>query len=256
MFQKNPFGFAPGTAFTYRDCTNVLLTAYLACSTIVQAKTAAITVVDSYDTPGTNEVAQGQVISDLRLTTGNPDQECGLAENDRFFNEANGAGYADKCAVTILCSYAVSAEMLLTLAQAAAVNDACLEEVWNGNDRCRVINNMMAHYWNKYPVDAVGAPGSTGATQEAFREIVNMGARSLGDLGCNCFYTFTRRDETLRINIDNLDTDAFAVGDVIRFVGTFVTMQLVPSLDCVRPLGSVVLEQVAGAPAAQVVVPT
>ena len=247
MMQKMPGGILPGSAFTYKDCAGAQLTAYAFCSTIIQAKTAELTVVDSYDTPATNEVAQGDIVSDLRLTTGDPDQECGLSENDRFFNEANGAGYADKCSVTVLYCYGVSAENLLTLPQAVEVNDSCLEEVWNSNERCRIIKNMMQHYWNKYPVDAIAAQGSVGATQSAFREIVNMGAKSLDDLGCNCWYTFNQRDQTLRINIDNLDSTPFAVGDTIRFVGTFGTLQLVPSLECIRPLGAVDLQPLAPA---------
>jgi len=79
--------------------------------------------------------------------------------------------------------------------------------------------------------------------------VVNMGAKSMDDLGCNCWYTFTRRDETLRINIDNLDSTPFPVGSTLQFVATFATLQLVPSLDCVRPLGSVELTP-AAAPAA------
>jgi hypothetical protein len=247
--QEMPFGMQIGQGFSYKRCDGTVLTAYLSCPSTIQSKTAEITVVDSYDTPATNEVAQGQTISDLRLTTGNPDQECGLQEDDKFFNQANGAGYNDKCAVTVLYCYGVSAEMLLTLEQAVAVNDACLSEMWDNNTRCKVVNNMMKRYWNKYPVNAVGSPGSTGADQEAFREIVNMGARSLDELGCNCWYVFTDKEETLRIDIDNLDSTPFAVGSTIRFVGTFATLQLVPSLDCIRPLGSgVILEPLAVVP--------
>lgn len=249
--QKMPLGIQPGTAFSYKDCNGAQMTAYAFCSTLIQAKTAELTIIDSYDDPANDqEVPQGNVVSDLRLTVGNPDQECGLSENDRFFNEANGAGYADKCNVTVLYCYGVSAENLLTLPQATAVNDSCLTETWNSNERCRIIKNMMQHYWNKYPVDAIAAQGAEGATQGAFREIVNMGAKSMEELGCNCWYTFTRRDETLRINIDNLDTSAFAVGDTVRFVGTFGTLQLVPGLECIRALGSVDLQPVAAVPAA------
>lgn len=248
MYNKMPYGIQPGQQFSYKDCFGNQAVAYAFCSTLIQAKSAPITVVDSYATPGAGEVAQGSVINNLRLTTGNADQECGLTENDRFFNEANGAGIADKCSVTVMHCYAVSAETLLNLAQAIAVNDSCLSEVWNGNERCKIVKNMMQHYWNKYPVDAFAtqAPNAAPAVP-----VVNMGAKTFEDLGCNCWYTFTRRDETLRINVDNLDTTPFPVGSVIQFVATFATMQLVPSLDCIRPLGSVELSPVA-APAAPV----
>lgn len=247
MFNRMPYGIQPGQAFSYKDCFGNQAVAYAFCSTLIQAKTAGITVVNSYDTPAADEVAQGSVISDLRLTTANPDQECGLSENDRFFNEANGAGYADKCSVTVLHCYAVSAESLLNLAQAIAVNDACLSEVWDANERCKIVKNMMQHHWNKYPVEAFATQISP--TSGTAVPVVNMGAKSFDDLGCNCWYTFTRRDETLRINIDNLDSTPFPVGSVIQFVGTFATMQLVPSLDCIRPMGSVELSPVAPAAA-------
>ena len=249
---KMPYGIQPGQAFSYKDCYGNLAQAFAFCMTLIQSKSAAITVTDSYDTTvASTEVAQGSVINSLRLTTGNADSECGLTENDRFFNEANGAGYADKCSVTILTQYGVSAEFLLnTLAKAVAVNDACLSEIWNANERCHLVKNMMQHYWNKYPVDSFQRQQSEATTEATTRPIVNMGAKSYDDLGNNCWYTFTRRDETLRINVDNLDTDAFAVGDVIQFVATYATLQLVPSLDCVRPLGSVELAQVQAAPPA------
>lgn len=246
--QKMPMGIQPGQAFDYKDCYGNTARAYAFCSSLVQAKSAQLTIVDSYESsPAENEVPQGSVINNLRLTTGNPDSPCGLAENDRFFNEANGAGYSDKCSVTVLYCYAVSAEKLLTLEQAVAVNDACLTEIWDGNDRAKIINNMMLHYWNKYPVDAF-ATQTAPATPAV--PVVNMGAKSMDDLGCNCWYTFTRRDETLRINIDNLDSSPFPVGSTLQFVATFATVQLVPSLDCIRPLGSVELTPATAAPAA------
>jgi hypothetical protein len=248
---RMPFGIQPGQQFVYTDCFNNKASAYAFCSTLVQSKTPPLTVVSPYTTsPAANEVPQGSIVNNLRLTTANPNSPCGLQENDRFFNEANGAGYADKCSVTVLFCYAVSAEMLLNLPQAVAVNDSCLTELWNANERCRIITNMIQHYWNKYPVDAFGTltPPATESVP-----VVNMGAKSMEDLGCNCWYTFSRRDETLRINIDNLDTTPFPVGSTIQFVATFSTMQLVPSLDCIRPLGSVELTPVQ--PAAPGAVP-
>lgn len=246
MYNKMPYGIQPGQQFAYKDCYGNQAAAYAFCSTLIQAKSAPITVIDSYDTAAANEVPQGNIINNLRLTTGNADQECGLTENDRFFNEANGAGFADKCSVTVLHCYAVSAENLLDLDQAIAVNDACLSEVWNANERCKIVKNMMQHYWNKYPVDAFSRQLAAAAPSVP---VINMGAKTFEDLGCNCWYTFTRRDETLRINVDNLDTTPFPVGAVVQFVATFATMQLVPSLECIRPLGSVELAPVVAAPA-------
>jgi hypothetical protein len=237
-----PFGIQPGQQFTYKDCFGNMANAYAFCMTIIETETVPVTVVSPYATTvAANEVRQGDEINALRLTVGDANNPCGLSENDRFFNEANGAGYADKCSVTVLHCYGVSAESLLNLEQAIAVNHSCLSETWNANERCRIVTNMMQHYWNKYPVDAFATQTAPGTSVP----VVNMGAKSFDDLGCNCWYTFTRRDETLRIDINHLDTTPFPVGSTIRFVGTFSTMQLVPSLDCIRPLGSVELTPVA-----------
>lgn len=248
MNQQMPYGIQPGQAFNYQDCYGNQATAYAFCSSIVSAQSAQLTVVNSYDTtPTTNQVPQGSMINNLLLTVGNPESPCGLAENNKFFNEANGAGYSDKCSVTVLYCYGVSADMLLNMPQAVAIDNACLTETWDANNRAQIINSMQQHYWNKFPVYTFSQFESPSATSST--PVVNYGARNFSDLGCNCWYTFTRRDETLEIAINNLDSTPFPVGSTIQFTATFATLQLVPSLDCVRPLGSVELTPASAAPA-------
>jgi len=242
-----PYGLQAGQGFTLRDCRGGTSQVYVDCASLIKTKSDPITVVASSATPGAGEVAQGSMLDGVRLTVGDPNNPCGMQENDSFWNQANGAPFADQCSAVIVCGYAVAYKGIPNLAQAAAINDACLTETWNNNQRSKVINNLMEHLWNKYKVYAY-ATQTDPATPAV--PAVMMGYPNLGDIGCDCFYIVARPEDKLRIDVGHLDTSAFAVGDVIQFEGFFTTIMLVPDLSCIRPKGSAELIPLA-APAPQ-----
>ena len=243
-----PYGMFAGQAFDLKDCKGGAFRVYVDCASLIQTKTDKITVVAATATAGTDQVAQGPILSDLQLTKGDPNNPCGLQTDDSFWNQANGAPFADQCSAVVVCGYAVAYNGVPNQEQAQAINSACLTEIWNQNQRSKVVNNMMEHLWNKYKVYAY-ATQTLAATPAV--PAVMVGYPDLHQVGCDCWYIVGRPEDKLRINIDHLDTSAWAPADTIQFEGFFKTVMLVQDLACTFPKGSAQLTPVAGQQAPQ-----